>query len=111
MKLMHHLKWRTAFLWLCLLNSGLLASCASDNEEDLYPTTGTCDTSAVTFSGTVTSILENRGCIGCHGTAAPSGGVILDTFADVQKRANSGQLIGAITHAPGYTPMPFGGTK
>ncbi|QMU28865.1 hypothetical protein [Adhaeribacter radiodurans] len=106
---MHHFKWRMAFL--CLLNLGLITGCASDNEEDLYANPGTCDTSAVTFSGTMNAILENRGCKGCHGAASPSGGVILDSFAEVQKRANSGQLMGAITHAPGFTPMPFGGTK
>lgn len=111
MKLMHHFKWRTAFLWLCLLNLGLLAGCASDNEEDLFPEPDSCNTSAVTFSGTVSSILENRGCVGCHGTAAPSGGVILDNYTEVQKQATNGRLMGAISHSPGYVPMPLGGTK
>ncbi len=108
---MHHLKWRTAFLWICLLNLGLLVGCASDNEEDLYPEPDACDTSAVTFSGTVTSILQNRGCIGCHGTAVAPGGVILDTYAGVQEQATNGRLFGAISHAPGYTPMPLRGSK
>ncbi|MDQ3291528.1 MAG: hypothetical protein M3Q05_09590 [Bacteroidota bacterium] len=108
---MHHLRWRSALLWLCLLNLGLLASCASDNEEDLYPEPEACDTSAVTFSGTVSSIFQNRGCIGCHATPIASGGVILDNYAEVQKVANNGRLLGAISHAPGYTPMPLGGTK
>jgi len=108
---MHHLRWRSAFLCLSFLNLGFLASCASDNEEDLYPEPNVCDTSAVTFTETISSIFQNRGCIGCHSTAIASGGVILDNYAEAQEVANNGKLLGAISHAPGYTPMPLGGSK
>ncbi|QNF31983.1 hypothetical protein HUW51_04295 [Adhaeribacter swui] len=106
---MNHLTWRLALL--CLLNLGLLAGCASDNEEDLNPQPNACDTSAVTFSGTVNAILQNNGCKNCHAASAGSGGVVLDSYAEVKKRADDGRLLGAISHASGYAPMPLGGTK
>lgn len=106
---MNHLKWRLALL--CFLNLSLLAGCADDNEEDLNPKPTDCDTSAVTFSGTVNAILQNNGCKNCHSAATASGGVILDSYAEVKKRAEEGRLLGAISHASGYTPMPLGGTK
>ncbi|MEO6443088.1 MAG: cytochrome c [Chitinophagales bacterium] len=69
-----------------------------------------CDTSNVTYSGTVSSILQTY-CVGCHGSAAPSGGIVLSQYNGVAAVALSGQLVGAITHSPGYTAMPLGGNK
>ena len=103
------MKYPQKFL-LCLAAAGLIAGCANDNEEDLYPETITCDTAAVTYSGTVQPILQ-RSCTGCHRTASPAGGIILDNPAEIKKYAANGRLVGAITHAPGYVPMPLGGNK
>ncbi len=106
---MNHLKWRLALL--CFLNLSLLAGCADDNEEDLNPKPTDCDTAAVTFSGTVNAILQTNGCKNCHSAASGSGGVILDSHAEVKKHADNGRLMGSITHASGFKPMPLGGTK
>jgi len=69
---------------------------------------GGCDTINVTYSGTVAPIMQTY-CIGCHGGTAPSGGITLNVYEGVAAVAASGQLVGAITHSPGYTAMPFGG--
>lgn len=97
-------------IFFCLAAVCLAAGCASDNEEDLYPETVTCNTSAVTYSGTVKPILQ-RSCISCHATAVASGGIILDSYTEVIKPAGNGRLVGAITHASGFKPMPQGGNK
>lgn len=70
----------------------------------------TCDSSNVTFSGSVKPILANK-CGGCHGGAAPSGGINLSTHAGVQAKVADGRLWGAINHSTGFQPMPRGGAK
>ena len=71
------------------------------------PPTGACDTVNVTYSATIRTIIDNN-CIGCHtGGSSYNRNVDLSTHAGVQRVAMSGQLAGAISHAAGFTPMPF----
>lgn len=95
---------------LCLFSGSFIVSCANDNEEDLYPEKVTCDTSAVTYALTVQPVLQ-RSCTGCHSAASPAGGVVLASYPEVKKHADNGRLVGAISHAAGYIPMPLGGGK
>jgi hypothetical protein len=85
-------------------------SCYYDSEEALYPTLSTsCDTTNVTFSGTIVSILDNN-CYSCHSnsTAARNGNSIaLQNYSDVTARITS--VIGSIKHTGSYSPMPKNG--
>lgn len=72
--------------------------------------TANCDTLNVTFSSSVFTVLKNY-CIGCHSTTNPSGGVDLSTYAAVKVYASNGRLVGSITHAAGYKPMPSSTSK
>ena len=91
-----------------------MAGCYYDSEEALYPTVSTtCDLTNVTFSGTVTPILQ-ASCFTCHSNAnaaSSGGGVKIQNYADVLVLANNGKLMGTITHASGYQAMPQGGGK
>jgi mono/diheme cytochrome c family protein len=69
-----------------------------------------CDTVNVTFSQTVWPIVQGS-CFGCHNGPAPQGGINLDNYNNVVAVANTGQLMGAINHDPGYSPMPQNGAK
>jgi hypothetical protein len=88
----------------------LFESCYYDNEEALYPTLNTaCDTTNVTFSGTIVPILSNS-CYSCHSnsTAASSGNNIrLENYSDVVSRAVA--VTGSIKHTGSYSPMPKNG--
>lgn len=85
-------------------------SCYYDNEEALYPTLNTtCDTTIVTFSTTIVSILNNN-CYTCHSnsTAARSGNNIrLQNYADVVAKAPN--IAGSLKHISPFSPMPKGG--
>ncbi len=70
-----------------------------------------CDLDEVTFSGVVLPNLALNGCVSCHGGSSPQGGIRLDTYQTVKSMAESGRLMGAIRHEPGYVPMPKGGGK
>ncbi len=64
-----------------------------------------CDTTNVTFSGSVMPIISLK-CQGCHSGANPGGSVSLTNYTQVKATVTSGTLIGSITHAAGFKPMP-----
>jgi hypothetical protein len=103
----------TAKLKISLLMIGLvtlLAGCYYDNEQYLYPlaTNPVCDTTTVSFSQQLVPIIQDQ-CISCHiGSAAPLG-IDLSTHQGVA--TNIEDIIGAISHASGFSPMPAGGNK
>lgn len=92
----------------------LLSSCFYDNEETLYPTSfASCDTTAVTYSNTVSSILSSQ-CYSCHSntTAANLGaGIKLENYSDAKKYADNGKLVGTIKYSPGFSGMPKSAAK
>jgi hypothetical protein len=100
------------FLPLFILFVVFIASCYYDNEEALYPSYNTtCDTSNVTFSGTITAILSSN-CLSCHSNAAAASSgnnIRLENYADLTTRATS--VIGSIKHTGTFSPMPKNGGK
>ena len=73
-------------------------------------TASTCDTSNVTYSTTISTILQTN-CTGCHSGSAPSGaGIDLSNYANVLVQVNNGKLWGDVSHSTGYNAMPLGGT-
>lgn len=69
-----------------------------------------CDTTNVTFSGTIWPVIENN-CYGCHSGGSPSGNILLVDYASVVSVANTGQLYGAVSHSPGFVAMPKNAPK
>jgi mono/diheme cytochrome c family protein len=88
----------------------LLAGCYYDKEQDLYPSVTACDTSAVTYSGKVLSIIQSN-CYSCHGSGNTLGDVNLDGHTNLKVFADNGKLSGAINHRTGFSQMPQGGSK
>ncbi|MBN2172620.1 MAG: cytochrome c [Bacteroidales bacterium] len=72
------------------------------------PDTTICDSSNVTYPGTVFPILQQN-CITCHSQPIPAGGLDFNDYENVAFVAQSGQLMGAIRQLPPYTPMPENG--
>jgi hypothetical protein len=101
-------------IFFALLIIILLPRCYYDSEEFLFPDTGTiCDTANVTFSNSVSTILQNN-CLSCHANTvatALGGNIRLEDYADVKVRADEGKLVGTISHAPGFVPMPQGAPR
>ena len=100
---------------LMIITAGLflvgMSSCFYDKADLIYPQATTCDTAAVTYSGTVATIL-NSNCNGCHGgTAAAGAGIKLDTYASVTKWVTNGRLLNSMLHNGQASPMPKGGSK
>jgi len=106
------IKFRNIFIIsvIGLMMAWSLNSCYSDNEEELYPNPTSCDTTNISYSGTVVSILQNS-CYSCHNAVNQQGGIVLDNYNDLQTVINNGSFRGSINHLSGYSPMPQGGEK
>ncbi len=96
------------FLILIMLGT----ACYYDSEEDLYPRLQqACDTSQVTFSGSIVPMLDNH-CWACHSNAsAPAFGnnIALEDYADVAAATEA--VMGAIRHESPWSPMPKNSAK
>lgn len=92
-----------------LVFSFAATSCRKENVEKLVDE-NRCDTVNVTYSGTVATIISDY-CLGCHNAGSASGGIILDTYADLSNYTTNGVLLGVIRHEAGFSPMPKNQSK
>jgi len=69
-----------------------------------------CDSTFVTYPGTVYPILDAY-CISCHSGQTPAGALDFNDYGDVAYVAESGQLSGSIKFEDGYSSMPKDGNK
>ncbi len=95
------------FIPFCLVLMGLamFTGCYYDDEANLYPSSGDCDTSNVTYSATISAIMANN-CNSCHSGSAPQGNLKTDNYTDLKTIADNGKLWGAVNHESGFSPMP-----
>lgn len=101
-------KYRYALLLLL----APLAACYNDKEAELYPSTAGCSTIDVRYTNIIKPILDNSCALaGCHNATTPSSGYNFSLFADAQRAAQNGFLVGTTTHASGFSPMPQGAPK
>jgi hypothetical protein len=94
---------------ICLI--AFLQSCTYDKEMVIPASTSSCpDTSNVSFVANVEPLLRAN-CFSCHGNGSNLGNVSLETYDKVKALAASGRLLGSISHAAGFAPMPAGADR
>jgi len=97
------------FFPLLILSFLLFQKCYYDKEELLYMSiSSNCDTTNITYAGTISPIISTY-CLGCHGNsaAASSGsGIKLENYADVKVMVDNGRFPGAVFQKSGYSAMP-----
>ncbi len=91
----------------CLLCSTI--GCYYDVEEELYPTTG-CSTDDMSYQNDILPLIDTN-CYQCHDAANNFGGITLEGYDALKTYADNGQLVGVISHAAGFSPMPQGDPK
>ena len=100
--------------YLLLLISALvvLTACYYDKEDMLYGPALPCtdSTGTISYTAKVVPILQTS-CYGCHTGSSPSGGQAMGNYTADKTMALNGKLLGTITHATGFSPMPKGGTQ
>ena len=95
---------------IALLSITIL-SCYYDSEEVLYPELGSCDTTNVTFSGSVIPLVQNN-CFTCHSNnnaASLGNNMKLETYSDIS--AKESLIISSIKMDGSSSPMPKNGPK
>src|SRR5687767_12218938 len=105
---------------LAILSVVVLAGCYNDNEKDLYPTPATPTPTpgpgpggdTVSFATQIKPVIDSKcATAGCHDANGLGGGYNFTTHAGVKAAVNNNRLIGAITHAGGFSQMPKGMPK
>jgi hypothetical protein len=104
---------KTTLLHFSLIVSAIiLTGCYYDSEEALYPQLNNgCDTTNVTYAGSVVPILVGM-CYSCHSNVNAGGSgndIRLESYSDV--KANLTRVYGAITWESGYEKMPKDSNK
>lgn len=90
-----------------------ITSCFYDKADVVYPTqVSSCDTTNVTYSNQIVSIL-NAQCNYCHGAAANSigGGIYLNTYAALKPYVTNGSFLNSILQNGKASAMPKNGAK
>src|SRR5580704_10772459 len=83
-----------------------LPACSKDNGVELGARS--CDTTNVSYSVQVVTILQDN-CYVCHKGPGASSGIDFSNYTAFKGwAASSPYVIGDITAAPGFTPMPYG---
>lgn len=88
----------------------LVTSCYNDKEIFLYPESNCTLPASPSYQTDVAPLLSQY-CNSCHSGGFPSGNVILDSYPEVKKYVDNGQLVGTITWTSGFSPMPKNGNK
>lgn len=86
----------------------LVSACSKDSEDEFAAQQ--CSTDNMRYSADILPIVSAN-CYGCHGNGTVTNGIDLDGYAKLKIQADNGNLIGAVTHATGYTPMPYNAPK
>lgn len=99
------------FITLILGLALALTACTWQNEEELYPPDD-CSTDNVTYGADIQPFLQ-MSCYSCHSTinAPVQSGLDLEDQTSLKNVAESGRLIGALSHQDGFVPMPPNGVR
>ncbi len=98
----------TALFLLLLIPVLFFTGCYNDSKEYLYPElTGGCDTTNVTFTGSVLPITDAN-CKSCHSGSSPSAGLNIENYTQIKALADDGRLVNVINATGGYPLMPQG---
>ena len=97
------------FILAAIAVSGIvfyLSGCAKESADRLAVGSDACDTTGVSYSTQIVSILQDN-CYTCHTGTNSFSGIDLTTYADLKVHVDNGDLVSAVTHTGSVTPMPY----
>ena len=83
-----------------------LSGCSKESADRLTQGPNGCDTTKVSYSTQIVSILQDN-CYVCHTGVNSFSGIDLTTYTDLLVQVNKGFLVEAVSHTGGITPMPY----
>ena len=94
----HFTRWASFFLTV-------MTGCSYESVEEMAPKVPCQTPTVVSYTLSISPLLD-RNCRTCHNPTLLTGGVNLEDFAELKRRASTGQLIGVVSHAPNFARMP-----
>jgi hypothetical protein len=93
---------------LLFLIAFLLAGCYYNKDQTLADV---CSTTNVSYSNTITQIINANSCLTCHSGPTPLGTFTLENYTQVKAKATDMRggisvLYGAVSHSAGFVAMP-----
>lgn len=95
---------------LTAAQKALIGKWINEGAKNTINCNNTCDSNQFKYGANI-SIIINSYCTGCHSGTAASGNIDLSTYNTVKIQAANGRLVGAVTHAAGYSAMPKNANK
>ena len=95
---------------LTAAQKALIGKWINEGAKNTTSCNNTCDSNQFKYGANI-SIIINSYCTGCHSGTAASGNIDLSTYNTVKIQAANGRLVGAVTHAAGYSAMPKNASK
>ena len=95
---------------LTAAQKALIGKWINEGAKNTVNCNNTCDSNQFKYGANI-SIIINSYCTGCHSGTAASGNIDLSTYNTVKIQATNGRLVGAVTHAAGYSAMPKNASK
>lgn len=95
---------------LTAAQKALIGKWINEGAKNTVNCNNTCDSNQFKYGANI-SIIINNYCTGCHSGTAASGNIDLSTYNTVKIQAANGRLVGAVTHAAGYSAMPKNANK
>lgn len=95
---------------LTTAQKALIGKWINEGAKNTVNCNSTCDTTQFKYGANIALIMTTY-CTGCHAGAVPSGGIDLSNYTNVKVQATNGRLVGSVTHAAGFSPMPKDAAK
>ena len=99
-------KFRGSLIVCIALLSLFFSGCYYDKANLLYPVTACDTTKTISYTNDIVPLFESQSCYSCHKGSSPSGGISMGSYSADKVLADNGKLLGSISQAPGYKPMP-----
>jgi hypothetical protein len=106
---------RTLIIFLTVFSFVVLYSCSKSNDTELSQSSGrdssACDTTNMSFTADIKPILQAN-CYACHSNSNFAiSSTKLEDYGDLIHHVHDGDILGSISHAPGFVEMPQGAPK
>jgi uncharacterized membrane protein len=92
------------------VQKALIGKWINEGAKNTVNCNSTCDSTQFKYGANISAIMGTY-CTGCHSGAAPSGNIDLSNYNGIKLQVTNARLVGAVTHAVGYFPMPKSGGK
>ncbi|MBX3239771.1 MAG: hypothetical protein KIT80_20980 [Chitinophagaceae bacterium] len=103
------MKFKLFYVWLTVfVLAGVFFSCSKASEDEFE--TAPCNTDNIKYVADILPIVTTN-CYACHSDGTETNGISLEGYQKLKIQVDNGKFLGVVSHAAGYTPMPYSAPK